>query len=94
MRRIQFGQIFFFKCPLGRKGHVSRVTPTTDRITIVTYGEKARNIEEGNFILRREYPSEMLKEIALVDTLHINAVIKRHQELTENFIPVLIWSFL
>lgn len=63
------------------------VTPTTDRVTIVTYGEAARDLEETSVILRREYPADILKDLALVDTPGTNAIIQKHQELTERFIP-------
>lgn len=63
------------------------VTPTTDRITIVTYGPEARDTEETNILLRREYPAPILQDLALVDTPGTNAIIKKHQELTERFIP-------
>lgn len=72
---------------LGEEVMPSGVTPTTDRITIVTYGERARDVDEGDFTLRREYPAELLRQVALVDTPGTNAVVKKHQELTEKFVP-------
>ncbi|MGL4611847.1 MAG: dynamin family protein [Trueperaceae bacterium] len=72
---------------LGHKVMLEGVTPTTDRVTIVTYGPTERNIEESNTILRREYPAEILRDLAFVDTPGTNAIVKGHQELTERFIP-------
>lgn len=72
---------------LGEQVMPEGVTPTTDRITIVTYGEERRDLEEGAFVLRREMPFDILRDVALVDTPGTNAVIKQHQELTEGFIP-------
>lgn len=63
------------------------VTPTTDRITIITYGREEREEEAGEFVLRRTYPAEVLQDLALVDTPGTNAVLRHHQELTERFIP-------
>jgi small GTP-binding protein len=63
------------------------VTPTTDRVTIVSYGDSTRDVEETSGLLRRTFPSPALRELALVDTPGTNAVIKKHQELTEKFIP-------
>ncbi|MEX2543383.1 MAG: dynamin family protein [Trueperaceae bacterium] len=63
------------------------VTPTTDRITILGYGEEMRDTEESGWLMRRSFPSELLKDLALVDTPGTNAIITRHQELTERFIP-------
>lgn len=72
---------------LGERVMPEGVTPTTDRITVVTYGEKASETEDGPAIVRRTYPAELLRDIALVDTPGTNAIILRHQELTERFIP-------
>jgi small GTP-binding protein len=72
---------------LGHKVMEEGVTPTTDRVTIVTYGPVERNIEESTTILRREYPAEILRDLAFVDTPGTNAIVKRHQELTERFVP-------
>jgi small GTP-binding protein len=63
------------------------VTPTTDRITILGYGEEQRDIEESGWLVRRTFPSDLLRDLALVDTPGTNAIILRHQELTERFIP-------
>lgn len=81
------GKSTFLNALLGAKVMLEGVTPTTDRITIVTYGETPRDTEESGLTLRREYPAEMLRDIALVDTPGTNAVIKEHQTLTERFIP-------
>lgn len=81
------GKSTFLNALLGEKIMLEGVTPTTDRITIVTYGERVRDTEEGDFILRREVPAALLRELAFVDTPGTNAVIKKHQELTERFLP-------
>ncbi len=72
---------------LGQKVMLEGVTPTTDRVTIVTYGAEPKNVEESTMILRREYPAAILRDLAFVDTPGTNAVIKKHQELTEGFVP-------
>ena len=81
------GKSTFVNSLMGQRVMLEGVTPTTDRITILTYGDKERSIEEGSFVLRREVPLDILRDIAFVDTPGTNAVIKRHQELTEDFIP-------
>ncbi|HKI57943.1 MAG TPA: dynamin family protein [Trueperaceae bacterium] len=63
------------------------VTPTTDRITVVTYGEQPGESEEAPALVRRSFPAPLLRDLALVDTPGTNAIIKRHQELTERFVP-------
>ncbi len=72
---------------LGERVMPEGVTPTTDRITIVSYGEEAKDVEESGFIVRRQYPADILRDLALVDTPGTNAIIRKHQELTERFIP-------
>ena len=72
---------------LGARVMPEGVTPTTDRITVVTHGERESESEEGPSIVRRTHPAELLVDLALVDTPGTNAIIKRHQELTERFIP-------
>jgi len=81
------GKSTFLNALLGERVMLEGVTPTTDRITIVTYGAAPRDLEEGDFILRREFPAPILRELAFVDTPGTNAVIKKHQELTERFVP-------
>ena len=63
------------------------VTPTTDRITVVTHGERQSERQEGPNIVHRTHTSPLLTDIALVDTPGTNAIVKRHQELTERFVP-------
>ncbi len=63
------------------------VTPTTDRITVVTYAETASESEEAPALVRRSYPAPLLRDLALVDTPGTNAIIQRHQELSERFVP-------
>src|SRR5690554_5516995 len=63
------------------------VTPTTDRITVVTHGEKESERQEGAAIVHRTHPAPLLADVALVDTPGTNAIVKRHQELTERFVP-------
>src|SRR5690606_23675191 len=63
------------------------VTPTTDRITVVTPGERPPERSDGPAVVYRTHPAPLLRDIALVDTPGTNAIIKRHQELTERFVP-------
>lgn len=72
---------------LGEKVAPEGVTPTTDRITILAWGAEPREIESGPSVVRRTHPSPLLEQVALVDTPGTNAIITRHQELTERFVP-------
>lgn len=62
------------------------VTPTTDRITLLSHGDPSASIDEQGVLVRRA-PVESLRDVAFVDTPGTNAVIARHQQLTEHFVP-------
>ena len=63
------------------------VTPTTDRIQLLAYGERAAEEPLGPDAVLIRLPAPLLKTIRLVDTPGTNAVIERHQILTERFLP-------
>lgn len=63
------------------------VTPTTDRVTLVTHGSEATREERDRELAHVTHPAARLEDLALVDTPGTNAVIARHQELTERFVP-------
>jgi small GTP-binding protein len=63
------------------------VTPTTDRITVLRYGDEPIERERRNWILEKGYPNEFLREIAIVDTPGTNAIIRHHEELSRGFVP-------
>lgn len=65
------------------------VTPTTDRIYVLVRGKENGKLEntEDPFIVRQTLDSPQLEGLALVDTPGTNAVIRRHQTLTEGFLP-------
>jgi small GTP-binding protein len=87
--------------PDGQKVLEEGVTPTTDRVSILVYGpvdksapynpnlESNPNPGDGvdEFVMRRELPFSFLEGVALVDTPGTNAVIRRHQVITEGFLP-------
>jgi small GTP-binding protein len=63
------------------------VTPTTERIHIIKYGqqEAPEYVSEDVRILR--YPAELLREIHIVDTPGTNAVLRRHEAIARDFVP-------
>ncbi len=61
--------------------------PTTDKITILRYGERSESHRKSDFVTERLYPSSLLKGLALVDTPGTNSIIQEHQAITEDFIP-------
>jgi small GTP-binding protein len=63
------------------------VTPTTTSINILRHGKREEPRWLSEDVLESEHPSPLLQDVALVDTPGTNAVLRRHQQLTEQFIP-------
>jgi small GTP-binding protein len=81
------GKSSFINALLGDKVVAEGVTPTTDRITLIRYGEQASETPLGDYTVERQFPADILRQMVLVDTPGANAVIRRHEELTRDFIP-------
>jgi len=63
------------------------VIPTTNQITMLRYGEQQqRNLRDGQ-IFEMSFPADFLRDISIVDTPGVNAVLREHDRLTEEFIP-------
>lgn len=63
------------------------VTPTTDRIHIVKYGESGAPEFAGDDVRVLRFPAEVLREIHIVDTPGTNAVLRRHESIARDFVP-------
>lgn len=81
------GKSSFLNALLGARVLPEGVTPTTDRINLLTYGDEETEKAVEPYVVRRTYPAEALRELNVVDTPGTNAVIRRHEELTRDFIP-------
>src|SRR5215204_319148 len=81
------GKSAFINSLLGVDLSEEGVTPTTDRITVLRYGEQPAQREQREGILEKEYPNEFLREISIVDTPGTNAIIRHHEELSRGFVP-------
>ena len=62
-------------------------TPTTAAVTLLRYGEEAAETRRANDLVERAMPAAFLRQIAIVDTPGTNAVIRRHEEITREFVP-------
>ena len=81
------GKSAFVNALLGQKILKEGVTPTTTHIQILRYGgEQARVVENGD-IHAITAPLDMLIEISIVDTPGTNAIIRKHEEITSQFVP-------
>lgn len=81
------GKTAFLNALLGRKLLPEGVTPTTAHIHLLRYGETMSHQQVGDDYIVVQLPVEWLREINLVDTPGTNAVVQRHQQITERFIP-------
>jgi small GTP-binding protein len=72
---------------LGEKVLAEGATPTTSRVTLIKWGETVseRIVDEG--FATFTHPLPLLKELNIVDTPGTNAIIRRHERLTDDFIP-------
>src|SRR5437764_3109476 len=54
---------------------------------MLRYGEQNDRRLRDSAILEISYPADFLRDITLVDTPGVNAVLRQHEKLTEEFIP-------
>ena len=91
------GKSSFVNALLGSAVLPEGVTPTTDRIYVLSHGEATPGTPPQSapqpeatadpFVLRLRLPIPALEGVALVDTPGTNAIIRQHQSLTEGFLP-------
>jgi small GTP-binding protein len=81
------GKSSFINALLGERVLPEGVTPTTDRINVLRHGPEISDQLREAYLLERTHPAEVLREISIVDTPGTNAIIRRHEELTRDFVP-------
>ena len=81
------GKSAFINALLGERILTEGVTPTTADIHVLRYGDILTQQPFGEDYLLIHAPVDWLQEINMVDTPGTNAVIQRHQEITEEFVP-------
>ncbi len=81
------GKSSFINALLGERVLPEGVTPTTDRINVLRHGPEVSEQLREAYLLERTHPAEVLRELNIVDTPGTNAIIRRHEELTRDFIP-------
>jgi small GTP-binding protein len=81
------GKSSFINALLGERVVPEGVTPTTDRINLLRYGAAAGEHLAEAFLMERTYPAELLRELNIVDTPGTNAIVRRHEELTRDYVP-------
>ena len=81
------GKSSFINALLGERVLPEGVTPTTDRINVLRHGPEVTDQLREAYLLERTHPADVLREISIVDTPGTNAIIRRHEELTRDFVP-------
>lgn len=81
------GKSALINAMLGKAYLQEGVTPTTDRIHILRYGEEAPPQMVTENIRALTFPAEMLREIHIVDTPGTNAVLRQHEVIAREFVP-------
>ena len=81
------GKSAFINALLGERFLPEGVTPTTAQIHILRYGPATDREVMEDGVLAVTYPAAFLREINIVDTPGTNAIIRRHEQLTEEFVP-------
>ncbi len=81
------GKSAFINALLGQKLQLEGVTPTTDQIYLLRYGEAERRFPGENGIWIQTAPVDLLSKLTVVDTPGTNAIVREHEALTSEFIP-------
>ncbi len=81
------GKSAFVNAMLGLEALEEGVTPTTSKIQIVEFGEALARTTESEAVDHVTAPVPFLQDVRLVDTPGVNAIERRHQAITEEFIP-------
>ncbi len=81
------GKSAFINALLGERFLEEGVTPTTAQICILHHGESASREVTEDGVIALSYPAAFLREINIVDTPGTNAIIRRHEQLTQEFVP-------
>ena len=63
------------------------ITPTTTTVTVLRYGETRGARATAAHVVEKTHPASFLRTISIVDTPGTNAIIRRHEEITERFAP-------
>jgi small GTP-binding protein len=81
------GKSAFINALAGAEIMPEGVTPTTSVINLLRHGSEPAVTMQADGVIVREYPAQFLEEITIVDTPGTNAIIREHEQLTQQFVP-------
>jgi small GTP-binding protein len=81
------GKSAFINALIGQRVLQEGVTPTTDRIHILQYGDTLGAHTDGRGLHVITAPVPLLRDLHIVDTPGTNAIQREHERLTTDFVP-------
>lgn len=81
------GKSAFINALLGDRILAEGVTPTTSKIHLIRYGDTADREAVGPVEESITVPVDLLRDLSIVDTPGTNALDRRHEAITEEFVP-------
>jgi small GTP-binding protein len=81
------GKSAFINALAGQQVLREGVTPTTARIHVLKYGDSVAEGTDEHGLSVSMAPVELLREVHIVDTPGTNAIIREHEQLTNDFLP-------
>src|SRR5215216_4624008 len=81
------GKSAFINALVGAEVMPEGVTPTTSVINLLRYGPEPAVTMQADGVIVREHPAPFLDDITIVDTPGTNAIIREHEQLTQQFVP-------
>ncbi len=60
--------------------------PTTDKITILRWGEQTQRLSGGDAADTLLYPAPLLQKVSLVDTPGLESIFQKHEQITRQFL--------
>ena len=84
---VKAGKSSFINALLGADLCPEGPLPMTDRVCVLGYGEAEAETTSEPHVVRRTVPIESMRRMNVVDTPGTNSPLKRHQEITESFLP-------
>lgn len=81
------GKSAFINALLGQPVLPEGVTPTTAQINLIRYGDSQERVVLEEHLHALAAPVELLQEVNIVDTPGTNAIIRKHEAITAEFVP-------
>jgi small GTP-binding protein len=81
------GKSAFINALIGSRVVQEGVTPTTAQIDVLQYGDVSARVVRGPALHVITAPAPILRDIHIVDTPGTNAIIRKHEAITSEFVP-------